>query len=52
MNLKQLDTKKVTAEMRQDPNSIYAEEGKSDLNQTVEHESTTGISHSEGLERF
>lgn len=49
-NLKQLDTRKITPEMRSDPSGIHIEEKQSqDLNMTTDNESTTGISHAEGL---
>jgi len=38
--------------MRNDPTTINIEEGKTDLNQTADNDSTTGISHSEGLLMF
>lgn len=51
INLKQLDTRKITPEMRNDPNSVFIET-KPDLNTTADNESTTGISHNEGLQMF
>ena len=48
-NLKQLDTRKITPEMRQDPTNVNLDDKPHDLNATVDNESTTGISHSEGL---
>lgn len=51
-NLKQLDTRKITAEMRQDPTAINMDEKPQELNTTLENDSTTGISHSEGLQMF
>lgn len=51
-HLKQLDNRKITPEMRNDPTTINIEEGKTDLNQTADNDSTTGISHSEGLQMF
>ncbi len=35
--------------MRSDPNGINMEEKPVDLNVTTDNESTTGISHAEGL---
>jgi hypothetical protein len=37
--------------MRNDPNAIHIDE-KADLNVTTDNDSTTGISHNEGLQMF
>lgn len=37
--------------MRNDPNSVFIE-AKPDLNTTTDNDSTTGISHNEGLQMF